>query len=277
MHPPWWPFRLLRLGIALVEIHHLKHPLRHPAVGRVVLLSMSLLCGCSTVGLNLPFEGAPVSPDGLRLKPALGWLTAHSAAEHATIPDGSVALTTFRLKGRPVWQQVRRITTDQGEFADSILLDKESLRPIQTWRWTPKGTWIVTYNHRSVERQFQSPKGQVSRWTELLEVEPYSALGVELIVATLPMGEGQTGLVPVTVDTVERGWSWLRYTVMREIDMVERPNAKPMTAWIVDLDLSGQRTRLWIASEGKTIRRIEQLGPDNQVLSTVRRMLLGGP
>jgi hypothetical protein len=207
----------------------------------------------------------------------MGWLTTHAANSPATTPDGSVALTTMRLGGRQVWQQVRRITTDQGEYADSILLDKESLRPIQTWRWTPRGTYIVRYNHRSVEREFQPVNGQPSRWSEILEVEPYSALGIELLVATLPMGEGQTGMVPVTVDTVERGWAWVKYTVMREIDMVERPNASPMSAWIVDLDMNGERSRLWIAAEGKAIRRIEKLGPDNEVISTVRRMLLGGP
>lgn len=248
-----------------------------PRLRRYTALAVTLCCACSTVGLNLPFEGAPVMPDGLRLKPNLGWLTTHPPTDPATVPDGSVALSSTRIGGRPVWQQVRRLNTEQGEFADSILLEKESLRPIQTWRWTPQGTYIARYNHRSVEREFRSPKGQVSRWSELLDLEPYSALGVELIVATLPMGEGQTGMIPVSIDTAQRGWAWLKYTVMREIDMVERPNAKPMTAWIVDLDLAGQRSRVWIAADGKSIRRIEQLGPDNEVLSTVRRMLLGGP
>jgi hypothetical protein len=47
--------------------------------------------------------------------------------------------------------------------------------------------------------------------------------------------------------------------------------------WIIDLQMSGERTRLWVAADGKSVRRIERLGPDNEVLGTVRRMLLGGP
>jgi hypothetical protein len=250
---------------------------RRSPVARLVTLAAALLCGCSTVGLNLPFEGAPVLPDGLRLKPSIGWLTTHPVSDPAAVPDGSVSLRSTRVGSRQAWEQVRRLVTATGEYSDSILLDKETLRPIQTWRWTPRGTYIVRYNHRSVEREFQPIAGLSSRWSEILEVEPYSALGAELIVATLPMGEGQTGMVPVTVDTLEKGWAWMKYTVMREIDMIERPNAKPITAWVVDLDMAGDRSRVWIAADGKSIRRIEKLGPDNEVLSTVRRMLLGGP
>lgn len=218
-----------------------------------------------------------MAPDGLRLKPSLGWLTTHPVSDPAEVPDGSVSLRSTRVGSRSAWEQVRRVVTEKGEYSDSVLLDKESLRPIQTWRWTPKGTYIVRYNHRSVEREFQSPTGQSWRWSEILEVEPYSALGLELIVATLPMGEGQTGMIPVTIDTVEKGWAWAKYTVMREIDVVERPNAKPITTWVIDVDMAGDRTRLWVAMDGKSIRRIEKLGSDNEVLSTVRRMLLGGP
>ena len=250
---------------------------RHRSVYWLGSLAVALLSACSTVGLNLPFDGPPVAPDGYRLKPALGWLTTQPTTEPGTAPEGSIALRSLRINRQNVWQQVRRITTDQGEFADSILLDRETLRPIQTWRWTPQGTWITRYNHRAVEREFRSPHGQVSRWREILDIEPYSALGIELLVSTLSMGQNEKGMVPVTIDTVERGWTWVKYTVVREMNLAERPNARPMTMWIIDLEMSGERTRLWVAADGKSVRRIERLGPDNEVLSTVRRMLLGGP
>jgi len=250
---------------------------RRRSVLRFGLLAIALLCACSTVGLNLPFDGAPVAPDGYRLKPTLGWLTTRRSTESGAVPEGTITLNTQRIDRRSVWQQVRRLATEQGEFADSILLDRSSLRPIQTWRWTPQGTYVTRYNHRQVEREFKSPRGLVTRRSEILEVEPYSLLGIELLVSTLSMGEGQTGMVPVAIDTAEHGWAWVRYTVMREIDLVERPDLRPMTVWIVDLEMLDERTRLWIAAEGRSVRRIERLGPDNEVLSTTRRMLLGGP
>ena len=37
-----------------------------------------------------------------------------------------------------------------------------------------------------------------------------------------------------------------------------------------------ERTRLFIVTEGRSIRRIQRLGPDNVVLSEIRHMLLGG-
>jgi hypothetical protein len=240
------------------------------------LLALTHLSACSTVGLNLPFDGAPVAPDGLRLKPTMGWLTTQKIVEPGTMPEGSVALKQVRINRRIVWQQVRRLTTDQGEFADSILLDRETLRPIETWRWTPKGTYITRYNHRAVEREFRSPSGEISRSSEILEVEPYSALGVELVVSTLSLGDGETGLVPVAIDTAQRGWAWVRYTVRGEINAVERPNSRPVAVWLIDLDMLGERTRIWVASDGRAVRRIEHINEDNEVLSLVRRMLLGG-
>lgn len=264
-------------GFAFWESYPLMNLFRRRSVFRFLLLGVAELCACSTVGLNLPFDGTPVAPDGLRLKPTLGWLTTRKTTELGAVPEGTVALSTQRIDKRPVWQQVRRLATDQGELADSILLDRASLRPIQTWRWTPQGTYITRYNHRAVERVFTSPQGQVTRRNEILEIEPYSFLGIELLVSALSMGEGQTGLIPVASDTAESGWAWVRYTVMRELDMVERPNARSMAVWIVDLETAGERTRLWIAVDGRSVRRIERLGPDNEVLSTTRRMLLGGP
>jgi hypothetical protein len=251
--------------------------LRRQSVFRfVVLLAITLLSACSTVGLNLPFDGAPVAPDGMRLKPTMGWLTTRKIVEPGTVPEGSVALKQVRINRRIVWQQVRRLKTDQGEFADSILLDRESLRPIETWRWTPQATYITRYNHRSVDREVRTAAGATSRWSEILEVEPYSALGIELLVSTLSLGDGETGLVPVAIDTAQRGWTWVRYTVMGEVNTVERPNAPSLGVWIIDLEMLGERTRIWVASDGRAVRRIEHLNADNEVLSLVRRMLLGG-
>ena len=115
-----------------------------------------------------------------------------------------------------------------------------------------------------------------------MDVEPYSALGVELLVASLPLGQGYHGVLPVAVDTAVRGWSWLRFDVQAEMTMQERPDQKAIETWIVDCDNGAnstglERTRLYIAIDGRSVRKMQHLGPDNEVLGTLRRMLLAVP
>jgi hypothetical protein len=118
--------------------------------------------------------------------------------------------------------------------------------------------------------------GQPRRSVETLEVIPFSALGMELLVAALPLGEGYHGMLPVAVDTNARGWSWLHFTVETERTIRERPDQADRDTWIIDCDIGAERTRLFITIEGRSVRRIQRLTPDNVVLSELRRMLLGG-
>lgn len=211
------------------------------------------------------------------MRTSIGLLTTKRLDQEDGIAEGSIRLEVLRHNGRRVWQQVRHLTTPAGEMGDSLLFERTTLRPIETWRWTPKGTWVTRYNHRSIRRTFQPVGGSPRSYSETLEVEPYSALGIELIVSAMTLGEGIKGVIPVAVDTAQRGWSWLRYEVMREIDLVEQPNAASKATWVVDYTLEGERTRLWIAIDGRSVRRIEQLGPDNKVLTTLRRVLISPP
>jgi hypothetical protein len=192
-------------------------------------------------------------------------------------PDGSLALEALRYQGRAAWQQVRRWQEPKGEHSDSIILDRSTLRPIITFRTTPEGTWIAKYNLRSVERSFVPAGGEKGAWkrTELFQNTPYSALGIDLVISSLPLIEGWKGLLPVTVDTLQHGWSWVRFEVMREMSITEKPSWMPKSSWVVDYSLNGERFRLWIAQEGRSIRRIEKLGPDNEIVHQLRRVLLG--
>ena len=128
-----------------------------------------------------------------------------------------------------------------------------------------------------VERIFRPVHGPQRRSVETLDVEPYSALGMELVVSSLPLSDGYHGVLPVAVDTAVRGWSWLHFDVQRELSLQERPDQKQKDMRIVDCDIGTDRTRLWIDMDGRSVRRIERLGPDNEVLGTIRRMLLGAP
>lgn len=236
------------------------------------------LSACTWLG-KLPYDPdeMPPAPDGGRIRPSVGWLATREDDAANRAPDGSVAIDVVHIDGRTLLQQVRHFRAGGDIWGDSILLERSSLRPVKTIRWTARGTYIAQYNHRIVTRTFIPVHGSPQHSTETLDVEPFSALGFELLVAALPLGDGYHGLLPVTVDTVARGWSWLHFVVQREVELRDRPDQPNRDTWIVDCDIGASRSRLWIAMDGHVVRKIEQLDADNDVLSVVRRMLLRIP
>jgi hypothetical protein len=241
------------------------------------------LWSCVPLGMNLPSDDEQPLPEGSRIKPAVGWLATRPGEAANGAPDGEMKISVVHVGGRTMIQQVRRYSVGEAKYGDSVLLERSSLRPVETWRWTPRGTYVARYNHRVVERVFQPVRGSAVRTSETLDLEPYSALGMELLIASLPLSQGYHGLLPVAVDTAARGgWSWLRFEVQAEIERQERPDQKAFSVWIVDCNnganSSGlERTRLYIAIDGRSVREMQRLGPDNEKLGTVRRMLLGVP
>jgi hypothetical protein len=236
------------------------------------------LASCVPLGMSLPYDPneAPPEPSGGRIKATVGWLTTQRGETGGT-PEGSVSIDIVHIGGRTLLQQVRRFKVGEQVYGDSILLERSTLRPFTTTRWTPRGTYFATYNHRVIERIFRPLHGPARRSVETLDVEPYSALGMELLISSLPLSDGYHGVLPVAVDTAVRGWSWLHFEVQRELSLQERPDQKQKDMRIVDCDIGPDRTRLWIDMDGRSVRRIERLGPDNEVLGTIRRMLLGAP
>jgi hypothetical protein len=241
------------------------------------------LSSCVPLGMSLPSDDEQPIPEGGRIKAAVGWLATRPGDAANGAPDGEMRISVVHLAGRTLLQQVRRYSIGEARFGDSVLLERSSLRPVETWRWTPRGTYVARFNHRVVERIFQPVRGASVRTTETLDLEPYSALGMELVIASLPLSQGYHGLLPVAVDTAARGGSsWLRFEVQAEIERQERPDQKGFTVWIVDCNngehSSGlERTRLYIAIDGRSVREVQHLGPDNEKLGTIRRMLLGAP
>lgn len=232
--------------------------------------------------MTLPSDMEPPIPDGPRIKSALGWLTTERAEIVGGAPEGSIAITIASMGGRKVVQQVRHYLIGEAAYGDSILLDRNSLKPIETYRFTPTGTYIARYNHRAIERTFKPVHGSPVVSNETLDVEPYSALGMELFIASLPLNVGYSGVLPVAVDTAQRGWAWLKFTVHSEQQIQERRDQKPLDVWIVDCENGPgaqglERTRLWIAIDGRSVRKIEHIDADNVVLGTLRRMLLAIP
>ena len=244
---------------------------------RPLILLIAGLTACVPLGMSLPSDDPPPEPSGSHIKATVGWLTTQRADAAVAAPEGSIAIDVVHIAGRTLLQQVRRYRVGEAAYGDSILLERSTLRPFTTTRWTPRGTYVATYNHRVVERIFRPLHGPQRRSVETLDVEPYSALGMELVVSALPLSDGYHGVLPVAVDTAVWGWSWLHFEVQRELSLQERPDQKQKDMRIVDCSVGTDRTRLWIDMDGRSVRRIERLGPDNEVLGTIRRMLLGAP
>ncbi|MGH7584142.1 MAG: hypothetical protein ACREL5_13035 [Gemmatimonadales bacterium] len=265
--PPFHPAEIT--GI----IPFLRRLARLPAISALTLIGSA----CTLLG-RLPYDPmeAPPMPEGRRIKPTVGWLTTQRT-DNATMPEGTEEISIAHIDGRTLVQEVRHLTVGGHQIGDSVLLDRGSLRPWATWRWTVRGTFITHYNHRVVERIFEPPHGSRQRSVETLDVEPYSALGMDLLVSALPLQEGYQSLLPVVVDTEPRGWEWLHFDVGRTISMQERPDQPAREFYLVNCDIGHSHTRLWVTVDGRSVRRTEQLGPDNVILSVVRRMLLGLP
>jgi hypothetical protein len=240
--------------------------------------AVACLSGCTLLG-HLPYDPmeSPPQPDGHRIKPEVGWITTTRPEEGGTVPDGQTSISIVHIDNTAYIQRVRRFRVGVQQYADSILLDRSTLRPLETWRWTPKGTYITRYNHRIVSRTFRAPNGRQSHSVETLDVEPFAALGMDLIVASLPLSEGYKGLLPVSVDTMPRGWSWLHFEVQREMTIQERSDQADRQTLIIDCDIGPDRTRLYVATDGRSVRKMQGLTPDNTITWQIRRMLLSMP
>lgn len=241
------------------------------------------LWACAPLGMTLPTDELnPPQPEGGRIKPDLGWLTSKRAEAAAGAPTGQLAISVVRTSGRSQLQQVRHYMIGEATYGDSILLDRTTLKPVITYRWTPAGTYIAKYNHRVIDRTFVPVHGSPSTSSETLDVEPFSWLGMELLVASLPLSSGYFGVIPVAVDTASRGWGYMKFTVQSEQQLQERRDQKGFDVWIVDCEngpgATGlERMRLWIRIDGRSVRRIEHIDADNVVLGTLRRTLLPLP
>jgi len=248
-----------------------------------LVLLAGALCACAPLGMTLPTDELnPPQPEGGRIKQDLGWLTSERTESANGAPTGQITISIVRNNGRPLLQQVRHYMIGEGMYGDSILLDRTTLKPVITYRWTPAGTYIAKYNHRQIDRTFVPVHGPANTSSETLDVEPFSWLGMELLVASLPLRAEYPGVIPVAVDTAARGWGYMKFVVHSEQQLQERRDQKGFDVWIVDCDNGPgstglERTRLWIKIDGRSVRRIEHLDADNTILGTLRRTLLPMP
>ncbi len=130
--------------------------------GRVAWPAISLLAAlaaCVPLGMSLPSDDPPPEPIGSRIKANVGWLSTQRGESATGTPDGSIAIDVVHIAGRTLLQQVRHFTIGEAAYGDSVLLDRSTLRPVRTWRWTPRGAYVTTYNRRVIERVFRPVRG----------------------------------------------------------------------------------------------------------------------
>jgi hypothetical protein len=109
--------------------------------------------------MSLPSDDPPPEPIGSRIKANVGWLSTQRGESATGTPDGSIAIDVVHIAGRTLLQQVRHFTIGEAAYGDSVLLDRSTLRPVRTWRWTPRGAYVTTYNRRVIERVFRPVRG----------------------------------------------------------------------------------------------------------------------
>ena len=116
---------------------------RRPLLSRLLAGALAAgIGGCAPLGMTLPVDPADTypAPEGSRIKPAVGWLTTAAGETVGGAPEGAIAIQVVRAHGKVMLQQVRHYMVAEAEYGDSILLDRRTLRPIETYRWTPAGT-----------------------------------------------------------------------------------------------------------------------------------------
>ena len=246
--------------------------------GGIILCCLVVTLGaCSAVGFELPnygFYGFAPRPDGAVLLPALSTERMTPAeGDSILISEGSVELDTVRLGDQDAWLLTRRMPGQDGAVAlDSVWFDRWSLRTLATWRRDQTGEIRMRLNRRSVDIARTTPGGREARRRVLLSAEPYALLGIDLIIATLPLQAGYNGQLPIVVETRPDELRWMRFDVVRGESLVQvlRGVVKFRPTWLVTTELDGVSRRYWIAGDDRTVLRREEPGPRGRQVLVVR-------
>ena len=230
---------------------------------------------CAAVGWTLPnygFFGFAPQPDARQLAPVtvIEHVKLIVASDTTALHEGEFRIDSTRTGGELVWVISRRtLDAQQRPVADSVWMDGWTLRTLRTASHRADGVLRQRFDRRAVQSEWTLPTGRVKRRKMLYEAEPYGGIGIEVLVATLPLQVAAGGQLPV-VDGFDTPMAWLSYEVVAQTQearsavggMVFRP------VWLVDIGLRGATQRLWIDGMDRSILRREA------VLSPTTRQLV---
>lgn len=231
-----------------------------------VVAAFLLLGGCSAVGWELPnygFYGFVPKPDGSRLRrtSAVERFVPISADSVGRTTEGLIAIDSTSYNGEPAWLVARTHPGRAGsEVVDSVWLEFWELRTLASVRHADGERVKLRFDRRAVDIERTAPNGKVTRRRVLHEAESYGLLGIDLVLAGMPLGEGRGGALPV-VSPRGNEMRWFRYQVIAK-DAEARPAAVGgvvfRVVWIVEVDFDGRRSRYWIADDDRAVLRREE-------------------
>ncbi|HET9133097.1 MAG TPA: hypothetical protein VFN90_02255 [Gemmatimonadales bacterium] len=235
---------------------------RRSAVVAVLLL----LGGCSAVGWELPnygFYGYVPKPDGTRLQrtSAVERFVPIGADSVTRGAEGLLVIDSVLHEGAPAWLLTRtHPARGGGEIVDSVWLEYWELRTLASVRHANAERLKLRFDRRAVDIERTAANGKVSRRRMLHEAESYGLLGIDLVLAGMPLAEGRGGALPV-VTARGNEMRWFRYQVIAK-DSEARPSTVGgvvfRVVWIIEVDFDGRRSRYWIADDDRSVLRREE-------------------
>ncbi len=234
---------------------------------RALLASaLFLLCSCSAVGWELPnygFYGYVPKPDGTRLRrtSAVERFVPIGADSAPRSSEGLIAIDSTLYGDAPAWLITRvHPGVNGGEVVDSIWLEFWELRTLASVRHEDGERVKLRFDRRAVDIERTARNGRISRRRVLHEAESYGLLGIDLVLAGMPLAEGRGGALPVVTPRGNE-MRWFRYQVIAK-DSEARPAAVGgvvfRVVWIVEVDFDGRRSRYWIADDDRAVLRREE-------------------
>jgi hypothetical protein len=220
---------------------------------------------------NYGFFGFVPKPDPRQLAPitVIENVKVITAADTTEVHEGEFRVDTSRVGGERIFIITRRsLDAQQRPVLDSVWLDGWTLRTLHTASHRATGVLRQRFDRRAVFSELTGADGRTKRRKTLYEAEPYSAVGIEVVISTLPLQEAAGGQLPV-VDGLGGDLSWLTYEVLSKLQearsavggIVIRP------VWLVEVGLRGEKQRLWIDGMDRSIvRRESVISPTTKML-----------
>jgi hypothetical protein len=223
---------------------------------------------------NYAFYGVNPTADGRRLEVGnvVERVQRIEGTDTVDVTEGEFQIDTVRVDGTRLWVATRRSTDNNGEpILDSVWLDRFTLRTIKSFRQDSTGSTWLEFNRRAVRSTRITPSGKRETWSGLHTAEPYSNVGIEVVLGALPMRTGQGASLPI-VDGRGLQLKWLRMSVLEStpepMQIAGRVVYSPVTH--VKVSVGDEVTHYWVDASTKKVLRRRLASRDGAQILVVR-------